>query len=315
MPTAASCRAARRLPGSPAARARRRARCRRRAAVRDARADALRRRRPRARVRAPLGLEGVLAGRPFIEGHVRRRVRALPGVTLVERRAVTGLETANGRVAGVRADAGDALATADGRVTGVRTAAGMLPADLVVWAAGRGASSPARRPRGAPRDRRPLREHGGSGCRRARSAATARCSYRRAPGNPRCLFLFAQDDGGLDPVDRRLRARAPPAARPRGLRGLRGDRRAAGRPLRRSPRPCRWTEIAIHAFPAGVRRHPGPLPAPGCLLAGGDGTCPFNPLFGQGMTVAAAEAVALRECLAAGNRGPRAPLLRRRPRR
>ena len=56
--------------------------------------------------RASLGLEGVLAGRPFIEGHVRRRVRALPGVTLVERRAVTGLETANGRVAGVRADAG-----------------------------------------------------------------------------------------------------------------------------------------------------------------------------------------------------------------
>ena len=54
--------------------------------------------------RASTGLRTVLASRPFIEGHVRRRVRALPGVELVERCEALDLVACRGgrRVTGVR---------------------------------------------------------------------------------------------------------------------------------------------------------------------------------------------------------------------
>jgi 2-polyprenyl-6-methoxyphenol hydroxylase-like FAD-dependent oxidoreductase len=43
--------------------------------------------------RAPMGTSAILAGRPFIEGHVRRRVRELPGVTLIDGCDALGLTT------------------------------------------------------------------------------------------------------------------------------------------------------------------------------------------------------------------------------
>src|SRR3954462_9183607 len=84
--------------------------------------------------RASTGARSILAGRPFIEGHVRRRVRELSQVTLIDGCDAVGLIA--GRDGG-RVTAGRILRRTDGR------AEEALAADLVVAAPGRAARLPA----------------------------------------------------------------------------------------------------------------------------------------------------------------------------
>ena len=124
---------------------------------------------------AHTGLMLLCASRPFLEGHVRARVRALPNVRFLDRCDVVGLATTpdGRRVTGVRV-----LRRADG------SAEELLGADLVVDASGRGSRTPAWLERarlppagaGAGADRAGLRHPD-------LPAATRR--PRRGPGRPR----------------------------------------------------------------------------------------------------------------------------------
>ena len=62
----------------------------------------LRRRRPRADARRAVGADVLLASRPLIEGHIRRRVLALPNVAVRERCDAVDLLTSPDRRAGDR---------------------------------------------------------------------------------------------------------------------------------------------------------------------------------------------------------------------
>ena len=84
--------------------------------------------------KVPIGSPAVQASRPFLEGHVRDRVRAWPAVDIIDGCDVVGLQTTAGsqRVCGVRV-----IRRAPG------SAEEILSADLVVDAMGRGGRTPA----------------------------------------------------------------------------------------------------------------------------------------------------------------------------
>jgi 2-polyprenyl-6-methoxyphenol hydroxylase-like FAD-dependent oxidoreductase len=244
---------------------------------------------------APSGLTALCVSRPTLEAALRRRVLALPHMRLLGGHDVVGLIGDGRRVRGARV-----IGRADG------SADEELPADLVVDATGRGSRLPIwLESLGHPRPPQERVAIGvGYASRRYRLTPDAlgddlvaisapSPQHRRGAG-------LAMIEGGVCLVTLMGILGDHPPTDPERYAGFAADLALQDIPQALQDAEPLDAPVAYH-YPTSIRRRYDRLTRfPDGLAVLGDAVCTLNPIYGQGITVAALEAVTLRRHLATG---------------